>query len=327
MLLARIFDVRMGVLVVSSALVGIGCSGAIEPTHENPPASAGAGSSAGGAQAGSSSSTTTTVVGSGGGETVGSGGAQPNAGGSAGQGGSLEPDPVIDAGSTIDPSIDARGDAPTPPPRDAARIGDASYGDGGWVGPIVEPECAGDPTDGWSEYADTFHLEYPYDLMPTDRYTFIDGIYTYWIFPTDKPHAVGNTTAPRIETHYTNFRTGTKMWTGDILVESPSNNVTIFQVHTGASGAGPVYLQVRNGNLDELDGQRVALAIYDKWFNLKVAFEAATSTATIYVNNCQKLLLRNSRPGDGNFYFKNGVYTCSTAMCRDHYKNIHLYQR
>jgi len=88
------------------------------------------------------------------------------------------------------------------------------------------------------------------DLMPTDRYTFIDGIYTYWIYPTDKPHAVGNTTAPRIETHYTNFRTGTKMWTGDILVDSPSNNVTIFQVHTGASGGGPVYLQVHGGNLD-----------------------------------------------------------------------------
>jgi hypothetical protein len=163
--------------------------------------------------------------------------------------------------------------------------------------------------------------------MPSDRMSFENGIYTFWIYPNDKPHAINNTTAPRTETHYSVFTTGQHMWTGDIYVESPSNSTTIFQVHTGASGAGPVYLQVHGGSVDELGGQRIVSGIYDKWWNLKVGFDAATSTATIWVNNCQKLVLRNSRPGDRHFYFKNGVYTCTASICRDRYKNVRFYQR
>jgi hypothetical protein len=99
-------------------------------------------------------------------------------------------------------------------------------------------------------------------------------------------------------------------------------------VHTTASGAGPVYIRVDQGNLEEANGTVLARSIYGKWFNLKIAFDAATSSAIGYVNNCQKLVLNNSRPGSRDFYFKNGVYTCDqTAMCRDHYKNVHLYQK
>ena len=98
-------------------------------------------------------------------------------------------------------------------------------------------------------------------------------------------------------------------------------------MHTTATGAGPVYIRMQSGNIQEIDGSVIAQGMYGKWFNLKVAFEAATSTATIYVNNCQKLLLRNSRPGSRDFYFKNGVYTCESSICRDHYKNVHLYQK
>ena len=54
-------------------------------------------------------------------------------------------------------------------------------------------------------------------------------------------------------------------------------------------------------------------------FEEQPSFDAATSTATIWVNNCQKLVLRNSRPGNRDFYFKNGVYTCTSSICRDHY--------
>jgi hypothetical protein len=199
--------------------------------------------------------------------------------------------------------------------------------DGGWVGPIVQMDCPGDPTQGWTEYEDTFRIEKPYDLQPEDRYTFIDGIYTFWIYPTDKPHAVGNTTAPRIETHYTNFTTGRKMWTADVMVESPSTHTVIFQVHTTASGAGPVYLRIEDGDLEELDGTVLARGLYGKWFNLKVDFTAPDSDAIIYVNNCQKMTMNNSRPGSRDFYFKNGVYTCESSICRDHFKNVHLYQK
>jgi hypothetical protein len=270
--------------------------------------------------------------------TAGSGGA-PATSGPSGTAGSNQPEASAGAPGTggssrtdaSDASIGTSEDAGTA--RDAART-DSSPSDGGVIvtdsgdiGPIVAPDCPGDPRDGWTEYQDKFHLEYPYNLQPTDRYTFIDGVYTYWIFPNDKPHAVGNTTAPRIETHYTVFKTGQKMWTADVMVESPSQNTVIFQVHTSATGAGPVYLRIVSGNLEEIDGSVLARGLYDKWFNLKVAFDAATSSAVIYINNCQKLSLRNSRPGNRDFYFKNGVYTCESSICRDHFKNIHLYEK
>jgi hypothetical protein len=243
------------------------------------------------------------------------------AGGGAGQGGGAGVGGEAGGQGTEDasPGSDAGSDSP---------VFDAgSVTDGGFVGPVVPPDCPGDPTVGWTEYADTFHLEYPYNLMPSDRFNFTGGIYTFWIFPNDKPHAVGNTTAPRTETHYTKFTTGQHMWTGDVFVESPSNHTTIFQVHTGADGAGPVYLRMQDGNIEEIDGSVLARGMYDKWFNLKVAFTASTSSAIIYINDCQKLVLNNSRPGDRNFYFKNGVYTCTSSICRDHYKNVRLYQK
>ena len=77
----------------------------------------------------------------------------------------------------------------------------------------------------------------------------------------------------------------------------------------------------------ELNGQLVLSNMLGKWFNLKVAFDAPTVTATTYVNNCQKFVLRNSRPGDHVYYFKHGTYTCTSSVCRDHYKNVHTYQR
>src|SRR5262249_16309997 len=154
-----------------------------------------------------------------------------------------------------------------------------------------------------------------------------NGIHTFWVFQNDKPHAVGNTTAPRTEAHWTMFTTGQKMWTADVFVDSPATPTVIFQVHTGATGAGPVYLRVVKGDLSEINGTKIATGVYGRWFNLKVAFTAPASDAVIFVNNCQKMTLKNSRPGDKNFYFKSGVYTCEVPMCRDHYKNIHLYQR
>jgi hypothetical protein len=306
----RIFVLATTLAACTAVVEGVGA-----PNHGE------AGSGNAGASSGHGGST-------GVGASVGTGGSDaPDAAGGAGKGGG--------AGASVDAS--GTGDSPDAGASDAksgdSKMTDAPFvdagpvGDGGFVGPVVPPDCPGDPTQGWTEYADTFHIEHPYDLMASDRYTFENGIYTFWIFPTDKPHVQGNTTAPRTETHWTNFTTGQKMWTGDVLVEAPSQNTTIFQVHTTASGAGPVYLHVKSGNVEEINGSVIARNIYDKWFNLKVAFVAATSTATIYVNDCQKLVLPNSRPGSRDFYFKNGVYTCDSSICRDHFKNIHLYQR
>jgi len=283
-------------------LLGLGaaaCSASIDQGNAPHPGDvAGAGGAHGTTGAGPGG-----VTGSAGGATgsavTGQGGSAPGGGsngqsGSQGSGGSADapdagvpfPPETRDAAASADAGVvDARV-------RDAG-IADVGFVEGGVVGPIVPPDCAGDPTDGWTEYTDLFKIQRPYDLMESDRYTFANGLYTFWVFPNDKPFEVGNTTAPRTEARYTNFTVGQKMWSGDILVDSPSNTTTIFQIHHTTTGAGPVYLQVNGGTLRELDGQLVVSNILDKWFNLKVAFDPATASATIYINDCQKLVLRN----------------------------------
>ena len=77
-----------------------------------------------------------------------------------------------------------------------------------------------------------------------------------------------------------------------------------------------------------VQGSSVPGGTVDKWFNFKASLNAATQEVKIYINNCLKSTYKGPR-GDGNFYFKHGVYFCKTSQngCFSHYKNIHLYKK
>ena len=232
-----------------------------------------------------------------------------------------------------------------------AAIGDASVGiadggaaapcDGGtidanapklpeYIGPPVDPvvpsDCPGDPTAGWTEYEDTFAIEHPYNLMPSDRFSRSCGIDTFWVLSTDDPHAPGNTTAPRTEARFSTFTSGMKMWTADVYVDSGEKTV-VMQCHTTSTGIGPAYIRVEGGDLYEADGTKLMSNAIGKWFNMKVSVDHATDLTTVWINNCQKLSSVHQR-GNTELYFKHGTYTCDqSAPCKDHYKNVHLYQK
>jgi hypothetical protein len=220
-------------------------------------------------------------------------------------------------------------------------------------GPVVMMQCPGDPTQGWTEYKDSFHVERPYTVPINTRFSIIDGIYTFWVFPNDAPHspiAMGRN--PRTEAAYGGthdsatipgetgnaagigyFTTGMRMWTADMYLENTDEGTCIMQIHTTTTGGGPVGLRlnggnlVNNGNLTAVTGSTVPGGIVNTWFNMKVALNAATLQVQIYINNCLKTTYTGGR-GDGHFYFKNGTYGCGAAAgCRDHYKNVHLYSK
>jgi hypothetical protein len=195
------------------------------------------------------------------------------------------------------------------------------------VPPIVPPDCPGDPTAGWTEYSDTFRIERPFDLPITSRFSIADGIYTFFVMSSDSPHVSGSTTAPRTEARWSNFtNTRPHMWEADMKFDTPLDHTTIMQVHTTTDGAGPVYLRVDTGAIHPLNGPNFVTGLSDKWFNIKVAFNPVSLSTTIWINNCQKLQGVIGPRGDSVFYFKNGSYTCPGTICRDHYKNMHLYQ-
>jgi hypothetical protein len=330
-----------------------GCSGGDGSRPGHPPAGGSGGDDpVGGAGPG----------GAGGGGAGGSGGgvAVPDAasGPTGGTGGGTTADA---SGATADASTGAAADAapivnsntpmtvpgkPTP-----SYDGEIPIYYGPEVGPIVQMNCPEDPTVGWTEYKDSFHVEHPYTVPTNTRFSITNGIYNHWVFPPDSPHsptAMGRN--PRTEARYGglydktpgspgadgkgNFTSGNRMYSADMLIEANAVGSAIMQIHTTASGGGPIGIRinggnmVNNGSLTVVQGSTVPGGLVDKWFNFKASLNADTLEVKIYINNCLKSTYKGGK-GDGHFYFKNGVYFCKTSTkgCFSHYKNIHLYTK
>jgi hypothetical protein len=280
-----------------------------------------------------------------GGQTISGSGGSGSTGGSVGNGGSAGSGGSggtvwRDGGSGGTSDAGSFSDGATVPCTDAGPLpsyeGEVPQYDGPPVGPEVVMNCPGDPTDGWTEYKDVFRVEHPYDVPANTRFSIECGVYNFWVRETDKPHSVdANGRDPRTEARWGllvdkatsgEFRTGMRMWSADVFLESTTDDSVLMQLHTTADGVGPVYLVRRGPDIPPIRGSSVPGGLVNTWFNLKVAFTAATLQSQLYVNNCLKATITGVR-GDGNFYFKNGVYHCSEPVCRDHFKNIHFYRK
>jgi hypothetical protein len=322
--------------------------------------------------------------GSGGGGSGGGAGGVGGSGGGVGGGGSVsrdaspapeadadsEPTPDAESGSTPDAESGSTPDVTTGPARDGGAVVDSgtpmtvpgqptpSYDGqipiyyGPDPGPVVQMNCPGDPTAGWKEYQESFHVEHPYTLPTNKRFSITGGIYNFWVFPNDAPHSpTAQGRNPRTEANYGgtydktpgspgsdgngHFTSGQRLYSADMLIEPNAIGSAIMQIHTTATGGGPIGIRmqsngdiINNGSLKVVDGSSVPGGIVNKWFNYKASLDTATMEVKIYINNCLKSTYTGQR-GSGAFYFKNGVYFCKTSQngCFSHYKNIHLYKK
>jgi hypothetical protein len=331
------------------AWLATGCSS--DPPPEGPAGGQG------GAPAGSGGTGGSRSGGSGGSGGLAGGG---GSGGSAGTGGSAGGGGTggaarADSGTTPDtntgpkPDGGAVGDSSTPMSTDGgpqpSYAGEIPIYYGPEVGPIVQMNCPGDPTEGWTEYQDSFNVQRPHNVPINTRFSITGGIYNFWVFPPDAPHSpTANGRNPRTEARYggthdratgRNFQTGMRMYSADMLIERNAVGSAIMQIHTTADGGGPIGIRVQangdivnNGSLTVVQGSSVPGGLIDKWFNFKASLDTSNQEVKIYINNCLKSTYRGPR-GDGNYYFKNGVYFCKTSQngCYSHYKNIHLYKK
>jgi hypothetical protein len=192
------------------------------------------------------------------------------------------------------------------------------------VPPPVTMDCPDDPTQGFTEHQDSFVVQRPYDLPAKDRFSYERGIYTAWVLPDDKSHATWSGTHSRTETRFSDLKNGEHLFSADFMVEPGSENVCIQQVK-GALGPLGTYLRVNGGTLHQLGGETVASGIYGKWLNMKVAWDIATGTGRVWINNCLKTTVHGTK--GSTWYFKFGTYTCNSAKCTAHFKNVHLYQK
>jgi hypothetical protein len=321
-----------------------GCAGGSSapggPGPGDDPGSGGSVATGGRATGGSPATGGSTATGgtASGGTGAGTGGASGGQG-AGGGGGAPRPD-AADPAARVDGAGDAGAvaqdaapapDAAGPPP------GPVDYGGVGQrpsvpllytatpVPPLVEPECPGDPTAGFTEYPGTFVVQRPNNLAAADRMKYENGIYTFWVQSNDQAHQPNNTTEPRTEARYANFNSGEHLWSADVMYEQVSRTC-IMQIHN-VTAAIAMYVRVQGNRMFNLStGTTLATNYNNKWFNLKVAFNTQTSQVRIFINNCLKETSR-APSGSPDWYFKNGVYTCDSGTCRSNFKNVHLYRR
>jgi hypothetical protein len=313
-------------LVLVSILTAVGCAGAggHRPGGAGGP-STGSGGSGGGGGGGAGG---TASGGAGGTATGGAGGTAGSPSVDTGAGG--EPGAGADAGATERDGGSAVADGPGPATGDGGinLSGAIPPYEGPPVGPEVKMDCPDDPTAGFAEYKDTFKVEHPSDLPVSARFSIDGGIYTFWVMHGDKQaNPASQATNPRTEARYSqNFRTGIRMFSADVFWE---NNVThgtvIMQVHTTATGIGPVYLVANGDSAPPITGSKVPGGLFDRWINYKVLINADTTASQYWINNCPVASKGSGTRGDGNDYFKIGVYHCDSGTCRARVKNIHLY--
>jgi hypothetical protein len=336
---ARTTNVALGLVLLA---LGAGCSSV--PTND--PDLGTGGSSAGGA-GGSKPATGGTTGATGGSSGSGQGGATGGAtGGSSGSGGSGGASETGGSGGTTEPDAAAEGgqtgaDADQMP-TDATTTpgGPLNFGGVGQlplvplqhtpapIPPILTPACNDpDPTQGFTEYEDSFVVQRPQNLPASDRVKYEGGIYTFWVKSGDLSHKPDSSTEPRTEARYSDMSTGELIWTGDVMFESPSKTC-IFQIHNVNSPIA-IYLRVVGDRMFNLStGTTIATGMTGKWFNLKVAFNIATRQVRTFINGCLKETSTAPNTASVNkWYFKHGVYTCDSGTCTSHYKNIHLFQK
>ena len=333
-------QLKLSRLILVSFVMGLGCS---DSDGDN-----GGGAGAGGSSPGRGGSGGN-VAGTGGSSTGGRGGTAGGTGGGSGGGGAGGA-PVGGSGGTSNggaAGADAAAGSDAEVGTDAARdatSGDVRATDGGainlegaippWEGPPVGPEvkmdCPEDPTAGFTEYKDTFRVEHPYDLPTSARFSIDGGIYNFWVMQGDKRHNPNSTARnPRTEARFSqNFRTGIRLFSADVFWEKSVNKGSVvMQVHTTTTGIGPVYMVANGNNVSPLDASKVPGGLFDRWINLKVEINAQTTGSRYWVNNCLVATRGSGTRGDGNNYFKMGVYHCDSGTCRDRYKNVKLYMK
>ncbi|KAB2617296.1 citrate-binding protein-like [Pyrus ussuriensis x Pyrus communis] len=170
-----------------------------------------------------------------------------------------------------------------------------------------------DPTLGFLRLPlnkSNFHIQKPYDLKESERYSFKHGVHKMWVYFTDKPLYRNSPTHPRTEIRITGYDYSSGVWQfeGYGYVPCGTANVTIMQVFGGSPHATTFMLRVdQNGTLTYYRSAVLASNMYDRWFRLNVIHDANASHLKVYIDG----VLKFEAPGRGgtSHYFKCGVYS------------------
>jgi hypothetical protein len=192
--------------------------------------------------------------------------------------------------------------------------------------PTATPTSGG-PTAGWTRTSFTYVVQKPYDLSVSSRFTFSGGVYTLWVYKTDKPHTTTSNTAARTEMRWqVDYTSGQHMWDGDLFPVSGIDGAHIQQVFGGVIHAtASMVMAFADGTLKRYDQNTIATNALDKWTNLKAAHDANGNVVRLYINNV--LVRTDPDRGDTTHYLKNGVYGTSSSRSECRYRNLTYWRK
>src|SRR6185369_15842508 len=100
-------------------------------------------------------------------------------------------------------------------------------------------------TDGFTQISPGYSVQHPYDLNTSDRFTVVNGVYTCWVYDTDKPFSTGTTTGPRTEMRWDTWadQNTANQFEADALFDAGTSHTCIHQIKSNTDGEA-LYLQV-----------------------------------------------------------------------------------
>ncbi|KAJ3703641.1 hypothetical protein LUZ61_007346 [Rhynchospora tenuis] len=188
-----------------------------------------------------------------------------------------------------------------------------------------------DPTDGFTAVSlneDNFKLQKPYDVDPSDRYSFENGIRKLWVFSSDNPFKQDSDTKPRTEIRMTGYDYSDGVWQfeGYGYVPSGTTGVSIMQIFGADNQATSIMLRVYNGQLKYYDKDVIEDNIYDRWFRVNV-IHTVGGKITVFIDGTQKYEADDK--GGSDHYFKFGVYTQegSSDCMESRWRDVQIYNK
>jgi hypothetical protein len=187
-----------------------------------------------------------------------------------------------------------------------------------------------DLTTGWTPEMLHFEIQSPYNLKPSDRYTYDVKMDThhFWVFDTDKPDTKSSKRPPRTEMSIDKYTSGQHQFEADVMVVTNTSRVSVMQIFGGENHhATSLQLRVYDGNLKEYDHATLLSNIYGQWFHLNVTHDVATHKIQIFINGKPALTTKDN--GGNEWHFKCGVYAQEKPSheMEVYYRNIKIYRK
>ncbi|GLJ18934.1 hypothetical protein SUGI_0338650 [Cryptomeria japonica] len=187
-------------------------------------------------------------------------------------------------------------------------------------------------TDGFTLHnltEENIKIQKPYDKNVSERYSYVNGVHSMWVYNKDKPFKPDSTTNPRTEIRVQgyDYKSGIWQFEGDGYVPHGSNGMCVMQIHGFVVHATVLMLFVINGDIKYYHSKVMVSDIYDRWIHFNVIHDTDQRIVTVFADG-QETLAVNVTGGD-SYYFKCGVYaqTNSSSCVESRWKNIKVWSK